>query len=87
MNTLQLFGLNNIGLGSEATIVDYRVVVVHLEWNFIFLVGKDITLIANDMDRRKIHVIHFCRSRGHFHMNMPCYLPYVPLFIESLAKQ
>ena len=33
---VQLFGLNNIRLGSEATDADYRVIVVHLEWNLIF---------------------------------------------------
>ena len=31
VNTLQLFGLNNIGLSSEAANADYRVIVVHLE--------------------------------------------------------
>jgi hypothetical protein len=68
------------------------VITVHLEWNFIFLIGKDRTLIAYYMDRRKVHVIHarvirFCRSRGCFHMNKSYYLPYVPLFMESLAEQ
>ena len=53
MNTLQLFGLNNIGLGSKATNADYRVIAVHLEWNLIFLVGEDKTLMAYDMSRRK----------------------------------
>ena len=67
-------------------------ITVHLEWNFIFLVGKDRTLIAYDTDRRKVHVIHarviqFYRSRGCFHMNRPYYLPYVPLFMESLVEQ
>jgi hypothetical protein len=31
VNTLQLFGLNNIGLGSEAANTDYIVIAVHLE--------------------------------------------------------
>ena len=71
---------------------EYRVITVHPEWNFIFLVGKDRILIAYDMDRRKVlviyaHIIRFCRSRGCFHMNRPYYLPYVPLFMESLAEQ
>ena len=70
----------NIKVGSELCDVEYRVIIVHLEWNFIFLVGKDRTLIAYDMDRRKVHVIdvhviRFCRSRGHFHMNRSYYLP------------
>ena len=82
----------NIKVGSKLYDDEYRVITVHPEWNFIFLVGKDITLIAYDMDRRKVHVIHarvihFCRSRGRFHMNKPYYLPYVFLFMESLAEQ
>ena len=73
VDTEELFGCMNIKVGSE-------------------LYDEDRTLIAYDMDRRKVHVIHthvirFCRSRGHFHMNMPYYLPYIPLFIESLAEQ
>ena len=88
----ELFGHMNIKVGSELCDEKYRVIIVHLEWNFIFVVGKDRTLIAYDMDRKKVHVIHacvicFCRSRGHFHMNRPYYLPYVPLFMESLAEQ
>ena len=81
----------NIKVGSELCDAEYKVITVHPEWNFIFLVGKDRTLIAYDMDRKKVHVIYtrvirFCRSRMHFHMNRPYYLPYVPLFMESLAE-
>jgi hypothetical protein len=88
----ELFRCMNIKVGSELCDEEYRVITVHLEWNFIFLVGKDRTLIAYDMDRRKVHVVHarvicFCRSRGCFHMNRPYYLPYVPLFMEFLAEQ
>ena len=80
----ELFGHMNIKVGSELCDEEYRVNIVHLEWNFIFLVGKDRTLIAYDMDRRNVHVIHahvirFCRSRGRFHMNKPYYFPYVPV--------
>ena len=57
VNTLQLFGLNNIGLGSEAANADYKVIIVYLEWNLIFLVGEDRTLMAYDMNRRKVHVL------------------------------
>jgi hypothetical protein len=57
MNMLQLFGQNNIGLGFEATNADYRVIAVHLEWNLIFFVGEDRTLMAYDMSRRKVHVL------------------------------
>jgi hypothetical protein len=92
VDTEELFGRMNIKVGSELCDEEYRAITVHPEWNFIFLVGKDRTLIAYDMDRIKVYVIHarvirFCRSRGCFHMNMPCYLSYVPLFMESLAKQ
>ena len=57
VNTLQLFGLNNIGISSEAANADYRVIEVHLEWNLIFLVGEDRTLMAYDMSHRKVHVL------------------------------
>ena len=92
MDTEELFGHMNIKVGSKLYDAKYRVIIVHPEWNFIFLVGKNRTLIAYDMDRRKVHVIHacvihFCRSRGHFHMNRPYYLCYVSLFMESLADQ
>ena len=88
----ELSGHMNIKVGSELCDEEYRVIIVHPEWNFIFLVGRDSTLIAYDMDRKKVHVIHarvihFCRSRGRFHINKPYYLPYVPLFMESLAEQ
>jgi hypothetical protein len=87
----ELFGHMSIKVGSKLCDEEYRVITVDLE-NFIFLFGKDRTLIAYDMDRRKVHVIHarvirFCRSRGRFRMNRPYYLPYVFLFMESLAVQ
>jgi hypothetical protein len=92
VNMEELFGHMNIKVGSELFDEEYRVITVYPEWNFIFLVGKDRTLIAYDMDYRKVHVIHarvirLCRSRGHFHMNRPYYLSYVLLFMKSLAKQ
>ena len=64
---LRLFGLHNIRLDSEAANADYRVIVVHLEWNLIFLVGEDRTLKAYDMSHRKVHilpaqVVHYPRS-------------------------
>jgi hypothetical protein len=57
VNTLQLFGLNNIGLGSEAANADYRVIAVHLEWNLVFVIRDDRTLMAYDISRRKVHVL------------------------------
>ena len=87
-----LFRQNNIDIGSELCDEDYRVITVHPEWNLIFFVGEDRTLIAYDMDRRKVHVIHACvirfrRPRGRLYMNSPYYIRYVSLFMESLAEQ
>ena len=88
----ELFGCMDIKVGFELCDEEYRVITVHPEWNFIFLIGKDRTLIAYDMDRRNVHVLHACvirfyRSRGCFHMNKLYYISYVPLFMESLAKR
>ena len=33
------------------------VITVHPEWNLIFFAGEDGTIIAYDMDRKKVHVI------------------------------
>jgi hypothetical protein len=92
VNTLQLFGPNNIGLGFEATNADYIVITVHQEWNLFFLVGEDRTLIAYDMSRRKVHVllariVCYLRSTWSIYLNGPHYLPYVPLFMELLVEQ
>ena len=57
VNTLQLFRLNNIRLDFEDANADYRVIVVHLEWNLIFLVREDKTLMAYDMSHKKVHVL------------------------------
>jgi hypothetical protein len=48
----------NIKVGSELCDADYKVIIVHSEQNFIFLIGKDRTLVAYDIDRRKVHVLH-----------------------------
>jgi hypothetical protein len=73
--------------------VAYRVIVVHPEWNLIFLVGEDKSLPAYDMNRRKVHVlpvraIGYPRSTWKLlcMSNRPHYLPYAPLFMESLAE-
>ena len=89
---LDIFGQNNIQFGYDISDADYRVIVVHLEWNLIFLIGEDRTLMAYDMSRRKIHVhlarvIRYPRSTWSIYLNGPHYLPYVPLFMESLAEQ
>ena len=86
------FGLTNIGLSSETANTDYRVIVVHLEWKLIFLVGLDRTLMAYDMSHRKVHVhparvVRYPKSTWSIYLNEPHYLPYVPLFMKSLAEQ
>ena len=48
---------NDIWLGSEEANADYRVIAVHLEWNLIFLVGEDRTLMAYGMSHRKVYVL------------------------------
>jgi hypothetical protein len=58
----ELFGRMNIKVSSVLCDEEYRVITVHLEWNFIFLVGKDRTLIVYDMDRRKVYFIHAVSS-------------------------
>ena len=54
---LELFGQNNIEIGTEVCDAAYRVIAVHPEWNLIFLVGEGKTLIAYDMNHRKVHVL------------------------------
>jgi len=36
---------------------EYTAIAVHPEWNMIFFVGEQRTIIAYDMDHRKVHVI------------------------------
>ena len=57
MTTLELFGKKNIEIGTEVCDAAYRVIVVHPEWNGIFLVGEDKSLLAYDMNRSKVHVL------------------------------
>jgi hypothetical protein len=74
----------------------YTVVIVHLEWNLVFFVGVGVerSVIAYNMDNRKVHVIptHYIlygRRDILLEINsISYYLPYVPLFLEleSLAK-
>ena len=54
VTTLELFGQNNIEFGYKVCDAEYRVIVVHLEWNLIFLVGEDKSLLAYDMNRSKV---------------------------------
>jgi hypothetical protein len=69
-------------------VAEYTVITVHPEWNMIFFVGEDGTIIVYDMDRRRVHVIlaHVfryvrCSVKKEFNCR-PFYLPYVPLFLE-----
>lgn len=54
---LEIFRGDNIQFGYDVCDADYRVIVVHLEWNFIFLVGEDRTLIAYDLNLKKVLVL------------------------------
>ena len=56
MTTLEIFGRDNIQFGYDVCDADYRVIAVHLEWNLIFL-GDDRTMIAYDMNLRKVLVL------------------------------
>ena len=53
VNPEELFGQINIQVGSELYDADYRVLTVHLEWNLIFFVGEERTIITYDMDQKK----------------------------------
>jgi hypothetical protein len=57
VTTLELYGKKNIEIGTEVCDVAYRVIAVHPEWNLIFLVGEDKSLLAYDMNRSKVHVL------------------------------
>ena len=57
VTTLEIFGQNKIEFGYEVCDTEYRVIVVRLEWNLIFLVGEDRTLLAYDMNQGKVHVL------------------------------
>jgi len=57
VSTLKLFGKTNIRFGYVDYDLAYTAITVHLEWNLIFFVGAERTIIAYDMDQRKVHVI------------------------------
>ena len=57
VSTRILFGRVNIKFGFVDCVDDYTVITVHPEWNMIFFVGEDGTIIAYDMDHIKVHVI------------------------------
>jgi len=89
---LNVFGKTNIQFGFLDCDADYTAIAVHPEWNMIFFVGEERTIIAYDMDRRKVHVnpalvirYHRCRVVKE-DMSRPYYLPYVPLISMSLGE-
>jgi hypothetical protein len=91
VNTLEIFGWDNIKFGYNVCDADYRVIAVHLEWNLIFLVGEDKKLIAYDMNLRKVlvlpaQVMRYRRPTWRLCPEEPHHLPYVPLFMESVGK-
>ena len=96
VSTLKVFGMTNIQFGYMDYDSDYTAIIVHLEWNLIFFVGAERTIIVNDMDRRKVHVIPARVDRRYGRrtvlsrlMSRPYFHAYVPLFLflESLAEQ
>jgi hypothetical protein len=44
-------------IGYEVCDAKYKVIAIHLEWNLIFPIEEDITLLAYDMNHRKVHVL------------------------------
>jgi hypothetical protein len=57
VTTLKIFGHNNIEFGYEVCDAEYRLIAVYLEWNLIFFVGEDKTLLAYDINHRKVHIL------------------------------
>ena len=88
-----LFWRINIRFSFLDFVDEVIVITVHSEWNLIFFAGEDGTIIAYDMDRIRVHVIPACvfrygrRTVKKEFIYRPYYLPYVPLFLDSLAEQ
>ena len=93
VSTRILFGRINIRFGGVDWVAEYTVIIIHPKWNMIFFVGEQRTIIAYHMDRRKVHVIptlviRYSRCRVMKEdMSKPYYIPYVPLFSDSLAEE
>ena len=93
VSTQILFRMINIRFGYLDFVDEDIVITVHLEWNLIFFARVDGTIIAYNMDHKKVHIIPvhiFQYGRRTFKkvfIYRPYYLPYVPLFLNSLAKQ
>ena len=50
---MKVFGKTNIQFGYVDYDSAYTTIIVHLEWNLIFFVGAERTIIAYDMDQKK----------------------------------
>jgi hypothetical protein len=88
-----LFGRITIRFGYTNFDDEDIVIIVHLEWNLIFFARENETIIAYNMDHKKVHVIPVhvfrygrCTVKKEF-IYRAYYLPYVPLFLDSLAEQ
>ena len=93
VSMLNVFGLTDIQFGFLDCDSDYTVIAIHPKWNMIFFVGKQRTIIAYHMDHRKVHVIptlviRYSRCRVMKEdMSKSYYIPYVPLFSDSLVEE
>jgi hypothetical protein len=89
---LEIFGQGNIPFGYDVCDADYRAIAFHLEWNLIFLNSEDRTLIAYDMNLRKVlvlpaQVVRYPRPTWRLRPEEPHYLPYVSSFMKSVGEQ
>ena len=88
-----LFGRINIRFGFMNWVNEYTMITVHPEWNMIFFAREDGTIIAYDMDHRRVHVIparvfQYVRRSIKKEFNCrPFYLSHVLSFLESLVEQ
>ena len=88
-----LFERINIRFGFVDWVAEYTVITFHPKWNMIFFAREDGTIIAYDMDHRRVyiiraHVFRYVRRSIKKEFNCrPFYLSYIPLFLESLAEQ
>ena len=95
VSTLKVFGKTTIKFGYVDFDSAYTAITVHPEWNLIFFVGAERTIIMYDMDQRKVHVIPTSVDHSYsrhevlaWFMSRPYFVPYVPLFffLESSTE-
>ena len=83
VSTRILFGRINIRFSFMDWVAEYTVITVRPGWNMIFFAGEDGTIIAYDLDRKRVRVIpvrifrHGIKKEFNYR---PFYLPYVHLF-------